>query len=89
MERRQGGPGRGLGLTALIGTTPPSAPTQSSNITAQKLELSTEVRLPPAAAFETFVSQRPLWRRALVRAATLDEYEKNPNSDAAIEPLWP
>ena len=48
----------------------PSAPTQSSELTAKNVELSTEVRLPLEGAFQTFVPQRSLWRRALPLAVT-------------------
>jgi Tol biopolymer transport system component len=55
---------RGRGPAAPL-LAPPSAPTQSSEVTAKNLELSADVRLPLVGGFETFVPQRSRWRRAL------------------------
>ena len=51
-------------------SAPPTAPTESSEVAAKKLELSTNVQLAPEGGFETFVPQRSLWRRALPLVVT-------------------
>ena len=51
-------------------SAPPTAPTESSEVAAKNLELSTDVQLAPEGGFETFVPQRSLWRRALPLVVT-------------------